>query len=147
MEEPVWLDRMILEAIHAEQIREHGGSFGLRDEGLLESALARPRQKWSYGSDPDLASLAAAYGFGLCKNHPFVDGNKRASLMAIFVFLDLNGFDLDAPEPEAVEMITSVASGTTGEEDLAHWVRSRIRPLRQTDDHPTQEADEADGGA
>lgn len=129
MEEPVWLDRTILEATHAEQIREHGGSFGLRDEGLLESAVARPRQKWSYGSDPDFASLAAAYCFGLCKNHPVVDGTKRVSLMAMFVFLDVNGFDLDAPEPEAVEMITAVAEGSAGEEELAAWVRSRLRPM------------------
>lgn len=114
--------------IHTDQIAEHGGSLGIRDERLLESALARPRQKWACESDPDLASLAAAYGFGIAKNHPFVDGNKRAALMAIYTFLAINGFELDAPEPEAVAMILGIAKGSSREEDLAEWTQARLEP-------------------
>ena len=103
--EPTWLDRSIVQALHADQILEHGGSLGIRDEGLLESALARPQQKWHYEPATDLASLAAAYAFGIAKNHPFVDGNKRAALVAAYTFLAINDLELEAPEPEAVAAI------------------------------------------
>lgn len=126
--EPNWLDRPILEALHADQILEHGGSIGIRDVGLLESALARARQKWHYEPTTDLAALAAAYAFGLAKNHPFIDGNKRAALVAAYTFLAINGLELEAPEPEAVAMIVGIADGSLSEEGLASWIRSHVVP-------------------
>ena len=126
--EPTWLDRPIVEALHADQILEHGGSLGLRDEGLLESALARPQQKWHYEPATDLATLAAAYAFGIAKNHPFVDGNKRAALVAAYTFLAINDFELEAPEPEAVTVILGTADGSLSEDALASWIRSRLIP-------------------
>lgn len=122
MNEPLWLSRSIIEEIHAEMIREHGGSYGIRDEGLLESALARPRNKWEYG-ERDPAVLAAAYAFGLAKNHPFVDGNKRVAFMAAYVFLDVNGCVLQASEPDAVWAMQRLAAGGLTESDFAGWVR------------------------
>ncbi len=127
-DEPTWLDRPILEALHADQIMEHGGSLGIRDEGLLESALARPQQKWHYEPRTDLATLAAAYAFGVAKNHPFVDGNKRAALVSAYTFLAVNGFELEAPEPEAMTVILGTADGSISEEDLASWIRSHLIP-------------------
>lgn len=126
--EPDWLDRPILEALHADQILEHGGSIGIRDVGLLESALARACQKWHYDPTTDLAALAAAYAFGLAKNHPFIDGNKRAALVAAYTFLAINGLELEAPEPEAVAMIVGIADGSLAEEGLASWIRSHVVP-------------------
>jgi len=126
--EPTWLDRPILETLHADQILEHGGSLGVRDEGLLESALARPQQKWNYEPDSDLATLAAAYAFGVAKNHPFIDGNKRAALVAAYTFLAINGFELEVPETEAVSMILGTANGAVPEQDLASWIRSHLIP-------------------
>lgn len=128
MDEPVWLDRTLLEVVHTDQILEHGGSHGIRDEGLLESALGRPIHKWSYDPGSDLSTLAAAYGFGIARNHPFVDGNKRASLMAIYTFLAMNDFELEAPEPEAVSMILAVAEGSATEDELGEWIRSHLIP-------------------
>jgi death on curing protein len=128
VDEPVWLDRILLEVVHTDQILEHGGSLGIRDEGLLESALARPIHEWSHDSDTDLAALAAACGFGIAKNHPFIDGNKRAALMAIYTFLAINDVELEAPEPEAVSIVLSVADGSAGEDELATWIRSRLIP-------------------
>lgn len=126
--EPTWLDRLILEALHADQILEHGGSLGIRDEGLLESALARPQQKWNYEPDSDLATLAAAYAFGVAKNHPFIDGNKRAALVGAYTFLAINGFELEVPETEAVSMILGTANGTLPEQELAAWIRLHLIP-------------------
>jgi death-on-curing protein len=126
--EPTWLDRPILEALQADQVLEHGGSLGIRDEGLLDSALARPQQKWHYEPATDLATLAAAYAFGVAKNHPFVDGNKRAALVAAYTFLAINDLDLDAPETEAVSMMLGLADGSIPEEDLASWIRSHLIP-------------------
>lgn len=123
-----WLTREILTAIHAELIAEHGGPTGLRDESVLESALARPRQRATYG-EPDLAELAAAYGFGLCRNHPFLDGNKRISLAAIDVFLRLNGAHLIASEVDAAATILELAAGDLDEEALATWIREQSAPL------------------
>jgi death-on-curing protein len=118
----------ILDAMHHELIREHGGSHGVRDRNLLDSALARPRHRWSYG-EADLPVVTAAYGFGLAKNHGYVDGNKRVAYMAMFVFLYLNGLDLIASEPDAVVTMTDVASGELSEEELAVWIRTNTRPL------------------
>lgn len=123
--EPVWLDYPIVEALHNDQLRTHGGTPGVRDRGLIESALARPLQRWTYDESADLANLAASYGFGLAKNHGFVDGNKRVAFMALYVFLGLNGKDLDAPEPEVVSVMLAVAGGELGEDELAAWVRER----------------------
>ncbi len=126
--EPVWLDRTIVAYIHEDQIRQHGGLFGVRDEGLLESALARPRQRWTYEPESDLAALAAAYAFGIAKNHPFLDANKRVAFMAAYTFLRVNGLHLVAPEPEAVQMMLDVAAGELGEPELAAWLRQRAVP-------------------
>lgn len=120
------MTRAFLEAIHFDLIREHGGTAGIRDETLLESALARPCQKFSYGRRVDLPGLAAAYGYGLSRNHPFVDGNKRVSLMAIYAFLFINGLELTATESQAVDIMTGVASGSVDEAALAHWIRSNV---------------------
>lgn len=128
MAEPVWLSREIIGAMHAELIQEHGGSLGVRDEGLLDSALARPQNKWTYG-ETELPVLAAAYCFGLAKNHGFIDGNKRIALMAAYVFLYVNGLELAAPEPEAYTEVHGVATGARTEEQLANWIRERTRPL------------------
>lgn len=128
MKEPVWLTRLVVEAVHFDQIHEHGGLHGLRDEGLLESALARPQHKWTYKRRPDLALLAAAYGYGLVRNHPFRDGNKRIAFLAMVIFVGLNGFDLDADETHVVTAMITAAGGQLTERQLANWVRKRIAP-------------------
>jgi death-on-curing protein len=122
MTEPEWLDITIMLDVHAEQLALFGGPDGVRDSGLLDSALARPINKFAYG-ETDLASLAAAYAFGIAKNHPFVDGNKRAAFASLIVFLGLNGIDF-APSPEAATAIMlSLAAGEVSEESLARWIR------------------------
>ena len=126
MKEPVWIPRVVVDAIHWDQVREHGGLAGVRDENALESALARARQRWSHEPETDLAALAAAYGFGLCQNHPFRDGNKRVGFVTMVVFLDLNGWDFEAHESEVVTAMVAVAGGQSKEADLALWLRSRI---------------------
>jgi death-on-curing protein len=118
----------MLDVLQDAQLREHGGSPGVRDEGLLESALARPRQKWAYAKAPDLATLAAAYAFGLAKNHGYVDGNKRVAFMGVYVFLGLNGHDLDAEEPDVARTMERVADGRLTEPGLTSWFRAGIRP-------------------
>lgn len=125
--EPRWLGRLAVDEAHFRQIREHGGAYGLRDEPALESALFRPRDRWHYAPESGLADLAAAYGFGLVRNHPYVDGNKRIGLVAIVAFLDLNGVGLTASDAEAVTTILALASGDLSEEALADWI----------DDHST----------
>ena len=127
--EPRWITRTALAAIHAAQIGEHGGRAGVRDEGSIESALARPQQKWNYDNAVDLATLAAAYAFGLAKNHGFIDGNKRAAFMAAYSFLGLNGYDLDAAEPDVVTTIERVAAGRLSEAKLAEWLRAGLSEL------------------
>lgn len=123
--EPVWLTHAQLRAVHLAQVREHGGTPAIRDEGLLDSALDRAHNKVAYGQS-ELAMLAAAYAFGLAKNHGFVDGNKRAAFQAMYVFLGLNGFDLDAPEPEVVDVMNRLASGRMTEAAFAGWVRAHM---------------------
>jgi len=119
----------VVDALHDAQLREHGGRSGVRDEGLLESALARPRQKWRYKVKPDLAALAAAYAFGLVKNHAYIDGNKRVAFLAAYVFLALNGRELDAEEAEVVTMIEGAAAGKVSEPRLGEWIRARLKTL------------------
>jgi death-on-curing protein len=120
--EPEWLTAAVVLAIHDEQLAIHGGSPGIRDAGMLESALDRPRNKWAYEA-AELPELAAAYGYGMARNHPFIDGNKRTSLLAIYTFLGVNGVDFIVPEAEAAAMIMSLAAGEVSEENLARWIR------------------------
>lgn len=126
MADLVWIERQALLRLHEISLSEHGGSPGLRDEGLLDSALARPQNLAAY-EQPDVAALAAAYGFGLAKNHPFIDGNKRAAFLAIGVFLDLNGLHLVVDRAEAVETILALAAGDLTEADLATWIRAHAQ--------------------
>lgn len=121
-----WIDKRALLLLHDESLAEHGGATGLRDEGLLESALARPQHLESYGK-PDLADLAAAYGVGLAKNHPFIDGNKRAAFLAVGVFLALNGQCLVASQAEATLTMLGVASGQIEEAAFAEWIRTHTK--------------------
>ena len=122
MTEPVWLDIEIIVDIHAEQLSIFGGPEGIRDAGLLESALARPQNKFAYG-ERDLATFAAAYAFGIIRNHPFIDGNKRASFAVMIVFLGLNDIEFLVPEAHATAMIVSLAAGEVSEDSLARWIR------------------------
>jgi death-on-curing protein len=125
-EEPRWVNRAVVQAIHIDQIRQNGGSLGLRDEGLLESALDRPRNRWRYEPSSDLARIAAAYGYGLARNHPFVDGNKRVAFQVMYVFLGLNGFRIEATEPDVVGLVLGLAAGSIEEEPLADWLRDHL---------------------
>ncbi|MGK2962863.1 MAG: type II toxin-antitoxin system death-on-curing family toxin [Gemmatimonadaceae bacterium] len=125
--EPRWISRAALSAIHAAQIREHGGTPGTRDENLMEAALARPRHKWSYATSPDFATLAAAYAFGLAKNHGFIDGNKRTAFMAAYSFLGLNGFDFEAEEAGVVQTMEQLAAGKLSERQLAAWFQRGLK--------------------
>src|SRR5436309_13313225 len=117
MTEPFWLTRQMVVAIHDEQLTIHSGAGGLRDEGMLESALDRPKNRWSY-EQAELAELAAAYAFGLARNHPFIDGNKRTSLLALYTFLGVNGVDLIVPEADAAAMFLYLSSGQVSEEGM-----------------------------
>ena len=123
----VWLDAGVLRAVHDEQLAEHGGAAGVRDEGLFESALARPENLAAYG-EPDVAALAAAYGFGLARNHPFIDGNKRTAFVAVELFLDCNGCSLSADDAECVLTMLAVAAGTLDETQFAAWIRQHAVP-------------------
>lgn len=122
MTEPKWLTIEIAVAIHEAQLIEHGGPAGIRDTGMLESALERPKNKWMY-ENADLAALAAAYGYDSAKNHPFIDGNKRTALMTIFTFLGINDIDFDVPEAEFATIILGLAAGEISEDSLARWIR------------------------
>ena len=121
--EPRWVSRTVVRAIHADQIRQHGGSLGLRDDGLLESALERPRNRWRYEPEADVTRIAAAYGYGLARNHAFVDGNKRVAFQVMYVFLGLNGYRIDASETDVVTLMLQVAEGSVEEVPLADWLR------------------------
>lgn len=123
-----WLSKAAVLAIHAEQVAEHGGAPGIRDESLLDSSLAHPHHVAAYG-EPDLADLAAAYAFGLVRNHPFVDGNKRTGFVAAATFLLLNGHDLDATQQDVVTTFWRLADGSLTEPELAGWFRRRLLPL------------------
>ena len=123
-----WISRAGVLAIHAAQIEAHGGAPGLRNEALLESALARPRNLAAY-SAPDVAALAAAYAFGIVRNHPFVDGNKRTGFVVAATFLRLNGFDLTASNADVVSAMLALASGAWDEDAGTAWFRRMIRPI------------------
>ena len=126
--EPTWVDRLVLDAVHLDLVRTHGGLPGLRDENILEAALTRPRQRWAYSRRRDLVTLAAAYGFGLARNHPHRDGNKRIAFLAMAIFLGLNGYEIEAPEDEVVAVILGVADGSVSESVLSRWLRDHIVP-------------------
>jgi len=123
-----WVDKRLLTLLHDESLAEHGGASGLRDEGLLDSALARPLNLVAYGN-PDLPDLAAAYGVGLAKNHAFVDGNKRAAFLAVGLFLRLNGHRLNATPAAATVAMMDVAAGTLNDADFADWIRRHSEPV------------------
>ena len=123
----VWIDPALISAIHDEQLAEHGGALGVRDANLLASALAQPEQLAHYGA-PDAADLAGAYGYGISRNHPFVDGNKRTAFVAVELFLALNGFDLVADDASCVLTMLDVAAGVMAPAALADWIRSHSVP-------------------
>jgi death on curing protein len=123
--EPRWVSRTVAEAIHFDMMRSHGGMPGVRDEDGLDAALARAKQRLAYEPDSELPRLAAAYGFGIARNHPFNDGNKRVAFVVMAVFLGLNGLTIEAPETEVVTTMLDLAAGTLAEEALAAWLRGR----------------------
>lgn len=128
MTEPVWISMELAEAIHQRQLAEHGGSDGVRDRGMLESALARPRQRHAYDPGSDVCALAAACAFGIARNHPFVDGNKRTAAVACELFLELNGYRLVAGDADLYPVFLGLAAGEVGEDELAEWLRQNSRP-------------------
>jgi death-on-curing protein len=132
MREPVWVRDDVVRAIHLRQLAEHGGAQGVRDAGLLDSALARPKNLWAYSDPkPDLAALGAAYAFGVVKNHPFVDGNKRTGYVLLRTFLLINGRDIEATQEEKYRIFLSLADGTLDEAGLTDWVRGRLSGVKR----------------
>lgn len=130
MNEPVWLFPEIVPQVHAEQLAEHGGQAGVRDPGLLDSALNRPRQTWAYTAPkPDLQTLAAALAFGVARNHPFLDGNKRTAWVLCRTFLRLNGVDVVVEQPEIVDSVLALAAGELSEDAFASWLRQHTQSL------------------
>lgn len=127
MTEPAWVLRSVTDAVHDAQLAEHGGAAGLRDMDMLESALARPVNLHAYG-ETDICRLAAAYAFGIARNHPFVDGNKRTAFLAAYVFLRINGFELIANEVDATAAVLALAAGESDEKDFAQWLRDQVKP-------------------
>ncbi len=125
-----WIEKTVITAMHDEQISEHGGVTDIRDTGLLSAALARPQHQSAYG-DPTVFDLAAAYAFGIIRNHPFLDGNKRTGLLAAYVFLYLNGWELAAPEAEAVAVILALAKREFGEVEFSTWLRDQSIPHKE----------------
>jgi len=127
----IWLSKAVVLAAHEEQLSEHGGAVGLRDDGLLESALARPKHLFSYTEpEPDIPALAASYAFGIARDHPFTDGNKRTSLVVAETFMLLNGIELEAGDAELLTTWLQLAKGEISESNLAAWLRERSVPLR-----------------
>jgi len=124
-----WIDKQALLLLHGESLAEHGGAAGMRDEGLLDSALARAQNLAAFG-DPDVADLAAAYGSGISQNHPFVDGNKRAAFLSVGLFLALNGYRLVATQAEATVAMLALAAGELDEAEFAGWLRRHAEPRR-----------------
>ncbi|MGB3205874.1 MAG: type II toxin-antitoxin system death-on-curing family toxin [Crinalium sp.] len=123
MKQPIWLSEQIVKAIQIDQLTQHGGMEGIRDENLLSASLARPIHFFNY-ANPCLFELAAAYGFGITKNHPFVDGNKRTAFMVMYVFLGLNNYKLEMPDSEVILMMERLASGEESQESLASWLEN-----------------------
>lgn len=128
MTEVIWIDLPEVLAIHGRQLDEHGGASGVRDDGLLESALARPQQLFTYG-EPDVFDLAAAYTAGIVRNHPFVDGNKRTGFVVGILFLELNGPTFTASEADATQAVLGLAAGKITDDEFAIWLRSNSTPL------------------
>jgi len=128
MSEPAWVLPELVHAVHQMLLAEHGGPPGVRDHALLDSALARPRQRAAYEPEISVFELAASYSYGLARNHPFIDGNKRIALTVAAVFLELNGYSLDASEAEAVLVYQQLAAGTLTEGELANWMRDSSIP-------------------
>jgi death-on-curing protein len=122
----IWIVDSVVPAVQEAQLAEHGGMVGIRDEGLLDSALARPRNVQAYGGDPDAAPLAAAYGFGLSRNRPFLDGNKRTAFVVMELFLNLNGWNLNAEDVDCISAMEALASGKLSEKALAKWLRGHL---------------------
>lgn len=127
MKEPVWVLREVVLMAHEQSLAQFGGSAGVRDSGLMDSALGKPQNLHAYGK-PDLFDLAASYAFGLVKNHPFIDGNKRAAFLAIGLFLHLNGQRLRASQVDAIQTILALAAGHLSEGQLADWIRANLAP-------------------
>lgn len=128
MSEWVWIEESVVWAVHEAQLAEHGGSAGVRDSGLLQSALARPLNLLAYG-EADAPTLAAAYGFGIARNHPFIDGNKRTAFVCVELFLALNGFVLTALDADCVSTMLALAAGELPEADFATWIKNHTLPL------------------
>jgi death on curing protein len=122
VEEPVWVSKRAVLALHDEQLAEHGGSSGIRDESLLDSALAKPRNVFAYADDPDIFRLAASYAYGIARNHAFVDGNKRTALVVCILFLNRNGCDITASKSDEYETFLALAEGTLTEDELTAWL-------------------------
>lgn len=131
MGEPRWLERRFVDYFHYNQVVLFGGSHGVRDSGLIDSALARPQHKWLFGEERDIFALAAAYGYGLALNHGYLDGNKRVAFVAMTTFLEWNGYEFDASEPDVIRFMLSLASGERTEEDVTDWLRVWARPLKR----------------
>ena len=130
MNEPAWLDRHGIILLQSESLAQHGGSSGIRDAGLLDSALTRPINKWNYNPAADLAELAAACGFGLARNHPFVDGNKRIAFIATALFLRLNGYRLSSDPLDEIQTMLNLAAGELSEEEFAVWIRNHTQSTK-----------------
>ncbi|TGN11721.1 type II toxin-antitoxin system death-on-curing family toxin [Leptospira ilyithenensis] len=126
--ESKWLSKKIAEAIHLDQIKQHGGLLGIRDEGLLESALDRSKNIWHYKPKSSIFELTASLGIGIAKNHPFIDGNKRTSFLLMFVFLASNGFTIETSEEDVVKVMLKVADGSIKEDELATWLKKSSNP-------------------
>ena len=130
MDEPVWVRDDVVFAIHRRQLAEHGGADGIRDDGLLASALARPKNLLAYSDhEPDLPALAASYAYGIVRDHPFVDGNKRVALVVCRTFLKLNGYEIDASQEDKYVTFMKLAAGQLAEAGLANWIRDHLRSV------------------
>jgi death-on-curing protein len=130
MDQPLWITKKGVLAMHSEQLAEHGGSDGIRDETLPDSALAKPLNVFAYADEADIFRLAASYAFGIARNHAFVDGNKRTALVASITFLDRNGWDVAAPKEDVYFTFLHLAEGSFSEEQLADWFRKHAIPLK-----------------
>lgn len=129
MQEPAWVRSDVVRAIHLRQLAEHGGTAGIRDEGLLDSALARPKNRWASSEPkPDFATLGATYAFGVVRNRPFIDGNKRTGFVLLRTFPLINGFDIEATQEKKYLTFLSLACGKLDESAIADWIRNRLRP-------------------
>jgi death on curing protein len=131
MEEPRWISKRAVLAMHNEQLAEHGGSDGIRDKTLLDSALAKPLNVFAYAYEPDVFRLSASYAFGIARNHAFVDGNKRTALVVSLTFLDRNGWDIVAPKEDVYFTFLHLADGTLSEDELTTWLTKHAIPLKR----------------